>query len=84
MLNLATILIVVVASLLRSMDLLAMGTPDFEQLLKFSDPLVQLAAVCAVFIGTKTGFISGVTLFVVFILLTMVWTFSLPTIGFSL
>ncbi len=77
MLNVLTFLIVVVASLLRSMDLLVMEPLDYGQLVKFSDPLVQLAAVCAVLIGTRTGFLSGVTLFVVFVLLTMVWTFSL-------
>jgi hypothetical protein len=84
MLNLLTILIVVVASLLRSMDLLAMETLDYEQLIKFSDPLVQLPAVCAVFIATKISFLSGVTLFIVFILLTMVWTFSLLSMGAEL
>lgn len=84
MLNFLTFLILVFASLLRSIDLLTMETLDYGQLVKFSDPLVQLATVCAVLIGTKTSFLSGVMLFVVFVLLTMVWTFSLASIGFKM
>ena len=79
--HLLTILVVVFASLLRAMDLLTLERFEYNQIVKYSDPLVQLAAVSAVFIAVKAGPGSGIALFATFILLTLVWTLSLGHIG---
>lgn len=84
MLYVLTLLIAVIASFLRSLDFLGLESPGYEQLVQFSDPLVQLAVVGSVFIGMESGWMSGVALFAVFVLLTGLWTFSLASLGLVL
>ena len=75
------LLVVTIASLLKAIELLSIQGFEYEQIVKLSDPLVQLAAVSAIFISSRTGAGGGLATLVMFFLLTLVWTFSLGLLG---